>query len=513
MNKCHLSTYVHINNWFNTKMGWARKQMYSILLFCDIVVANGKGVVKLKIKHKKISASALVVSLCIMYIFIALFPYMGSVNVSAETSEAFSMDNFFWHYKGPERVMLLEDPQYSFFHRINLIFHAQTQIILSSFAIDGGESGNILVGALLHAADRGVNVSIINNAVIGQMPLRYRDVLTAHENINVYLFNRFNFFRPRYINSALHDKYMIVDNTFMILGGRNISDKYFASDEFAGRLSLDREVLVYNTDAQFHGSIADVVDYFNRKITSNQASRNSRIRRTGDLETQKAHFISLYLEYRRSVGLYNFDYYSNTIGVNRITLITNPIGTAKNDSVVAYNLMRIAQNSSVVIAQSPYVAFTRRNLAVFNEIVSGRDFTLSTNSLASTPNLPSFSNYYVNRRRILDTGIAIYEFQSTQAQLHAKTYLFDGRLTAIGSFNLNERSVRSDTESMLIIDSVAFHNITLEAINSQISQSLRVNAENSYDLNSDVEVAQVSFGKRALYRVTGHLLRPLRFMF
>ena len=467
----------------------------------------------MKLKYKKISGSTLVVCACVIYILIALFPYMGSVHVSAETREAFSMDNFFGHYQSPERVMLLEDSQYSFFHRINLISNAQEQIILSSFDISGGESGDILVGALLYAADRGVHVSVINDAVIGQMPLRYRDALTAHENINVYLFNRLNFFRSRNINSALHDKYMIVDDTFMILGGRNISDKYFTPYGFTDRLSLDREVLVYNTDLAFHGSLADVVDYFNSKIASPHASLNTRVRRTRNLETRKLHFISLYLEYKESLALYDFDYYSNTVGVNRITLITNPIRAVRNDSIVAYNLMSIAKNSSVVFAQSPYVAFTRRNLAVFNEIASGRDFTLSTNSLASTPNLPSFSNYYVNRRRIVDTGITIYEFQSTQAQLHAKTYLFDGRLTAIGSFNLNERSVRSDTESMLIIDSVEFHNITLEAINRQIAQSLRVNAGNSYDLNSDVEAAHASFGKRILYTAAGHLLRPLRFMF
>ena len=467
----------------------------------------------MKIKHKKISASTLVIGLCIIYLFIGLFPYMGKIYVSEATREAFAMDNFFGNYEISERVMLLEDPQDSFFHRISLISNAQEQIVFSSFAIHGGESADIIVGAFLYAADRGVHISIANNGIVGRMPSRYRDVLTAHENIDVYLFNRFNFFRPWRANTALHDKYMVVDSTFMILGGRNISDKYFAPEGYIGRLSLDREVLVYNTDLAFHGSITDMVEYFNSKITSNYASLSGRRRRTGDVEAQKAYFISIYLAYRENFALRNFDYYSNTIGVNRITLVTNPIGTAKNDSVVAYNLMSIAENSRVVVAQSPYVAFTRRNLATFNAIAGGRDFTLSTNSLASTPNLPSFSNYYVNRRRIVDNGIHIYEFQSTQEQLHAKTFLFDGRLTAIGSFNLNERSIRSDTESMLIIDSEAFHDIALEAVSRQIAQSLRVNADNRYDSSSDVEAAHASLGKRVMYTVAGRLLRPLRFMF
>jgi len=455
----------------------------------------------------------LIFALCfVKYALIVLSPYTGDVYVSEKTRIAFSIENFYSQHESTERVMLLEDPWDSFLHRVNLISKAKERILIASFAIHEGETSDIIVGALLSAADRGVDITIIVNAIGGAVPSRYMNVLSGHDNIVVYRFNRFEFFRPQFINAALHDKYMIVDDNLMILGGRNMGDKYYEPEGFVGRLSLDREVLVYNTNPDINGSIVEVTYYFNSKVTSERVFLNRRVSR--NIAEQKNYYINLYMKYRTNpISLYNFDYYANTTRTNRITLITNPIDTAKKESVVAYNLMMIARNSDVIVAQSPYIVLTNRNLNFFYETIRGRDVTLSTNSLASTPNLPAFSAYYVNRRNILDTGITIYEFQSIEASLHSKTYLFDGRLTAIGSFNLNERSIRSDTESMLIIDSEEFHDIVLEAIEAQIAQSLRVGHDNRYEINSEVEAAPVSLGKRILYTSAGHLLRGFRFMF
>ena len=454
-----------------------------------------------------------IAGLCILYLLLALAPHMGQVYISPETRASFAMENFYGDETIPERVLLLEDPWESFLHRIRLIAGAETEILLSTFAIHSGITGDIIIGALLDAADRGVSVTIINNAVAGQMPLPYRDALSAHENIHAYLFNRFDFFRPRYLNAALHDKYMVVDGRVMILGGRNIGDKYFAPACFTGLLSLDREVLVYNTDPAFAGSVVAVMDYFHSKIVSGRASLNRRITRTGGSEAQAAQFIDIYRAHLESYHGAPFDYAAHTLPVNNITLVTGPFEGVRTDSNVAYTLLRMAENSQVMVVQSPYVVLTNRNHTRFAQAVYGRDVTLLTNSLASTPNLPSFSNYHISRRRLLATGIQIYEFQSTAASLHAKTYLFDGRLTAIGSFNLNERSIRSDTESMLVIDSEAFYQATRDAIARQFAQSLQVGEDNRYVSRAGVEVAHVSLGKRLLYTAAGHVLRGFRFMF
>jgi len=356
-------------------------------------------------------------------------------------------------------------------------------------------------------------VKILNDAVIGRKPSYYLNVLSAHENIDVYLFNQFEFFKPLYLNSSLHDKYMVMDKTFVILGGRNIEDRDFDPDCFDGKVSLDREVLVYNTDSEFNGSIASVREYFKSKINSDRAFLQRGKNRNGGWQEQQNQYVNTYMQYKERHVSCNFDYYSNTIRVNKITLVADPFHSARKESTIARHLVMLAQKSCTIIAQSPYVVLTNKHFKRFAEAVRDKDFTILTNSLASTPNLPAFSSYYIDRKNLLTTGVNIYEYQSVQASLHGKTYLFDGRLTAIGSFNINERSIRFDAESMLMIEGEEFHDVTLKAIKSQISQSLRVGKGNKYDLSSGVEKAQVSLGKRILYVLAGCLLRVFRFMF
>jgi hypothetical protein len=52
----------------------------------------------------------------------------------------------------------------------------------------------------------------------------------------------------------------------MIFGGRNMGDSYFKPDNFTGRVVLDKEVLVYNTDVHFSGSITETRELFNKTL-------------------------------------------------------------------------------------------------------------------------------------------------------------------------------------------------------------------------------------------------------
>jgi cardiolipin synthase C len=96
-----------------------------------------------------------------------------------------------------------------------------------------------------------------------------------------------------------------------------------------------------------------------------------------------------------------------------------------------------------------------------------------TNSLAATDNYEAFSAYQKDRKEILATGIEIYEFKphpqvrfkvmsaevqaamnySSSLGMHSKTMIVDGRITVIGSFNLDPRSADLNTECIAIIRS------------------------------------------------------------
>ena len=88
-----------------------------------------------------------------------------------------------------------------------------------------------------------------------------------------------------------------------------------------------------------------------------------------------------------------------------------------------------------------------------------------TNSLASTDGVMVHSKYQLYRKALLEAGVELYEIKPTagalketasgqlprtsgsgSASLHAKTFAFDRRIGFIGSYNLDPRSSKLNTE-------------------------------------------------------------------
>ena len=98
-----------------------------------------------------------------------------------------------------------------------------------------------------------------------------------------------------------------------------------------------------------------------------------------------------------------------------------------------------------------------------------------TNSLASTDGVPVHSKYKLYRKPLLQAGIELYEIKPTAtnergrragggllgssggsgssgASLHAKTFAFDRRIGFVGSYNLDPRSSKLNTEMGVLFD-------------------------------------------------------------
>ena len=97
---------------------------------------------------------------------------------------------------------------------------------------------------------------------------------------------------------------------------------------------------------------------------------------------------------------------------------------------------------------------------------SGVRTRLLTNSLAANDVLPVHAGYVKHRRRLLRSGVELYEFRRqavgsrsdiqlsggpSDASLHAKVAVFDRRVTWVGSFNLDPRSALLNTELAIVI--------------------------------------------------------------
>ncbi len=90
------------------------------------------------------------------------------------------------------------------------------------------------------------------------------------------------------------------------------------------------------------------------------------------------------------------------------------------------------------------------------EFLEGKEVTLLTNSLASSPNLFGVAGYKGKRRFLADWATEIWEYYGP-GSLHGKCVLYDDHLSAVGSFNMDARSSFLSTETMLVIDSAEFN--------------------------------------------------------
>ena len=143
------------------------------------------------------------------------------------------------------------------------------------------------------------------------------------------------------------------------------------------------------------------------------------------------------------------------------------------------------------------------------EVADDAKLVMLTNSVASSPNFPAFSNYFSQRRQFVSTGAKIYEYQSYDS-IHGKSLVIDNRISAVGSLNLDDRSFYIDTENMLIIDSPEFAARLNAAMDDYIDHSALVGADNHY-LDPD-QALEPSTGKTLLMYIISIFSRMVQYL-
>ena len=145
-----------------------------------------------------------------------------------------------------ERVCLVDGNEEALRWRLRLIRSAQSEIILSTFDFRIDESGSDVVAALLDAAERGVQVRLLVDGMNAQLHLQGSaafQALAAHENAEVRFYNPLRLTWLWSANYRCHDKYLIIDHSAYLMGGRNTSDLFLGSGGTT-RQNMDRDVVV-----------------------------------------------------------------------------------------------------------------------------------------------------------------------------------------------------------------------------------------------------------------------------
>jgi phosphatidylserine/phosphatidylglycerophosphate/cardiolipin synthase-like enzyme len=399
-------------------------------------------------------------------------------------------------------VYVLEDGAGSMVTRAWLTEYAEKSIDIQYFIFSTDNIGLIACDYLIRAADRGVKVRIIVDDIMVDASLE--DILTvdAHENISIKIYNPgvnlgknlFSKVRKfttdfRSANQRMHNKTFIVDHKVVITGGRNIADEYFDYDhEYNFR---DRDVLLLGKVTQdvntsfneFWGSplsvpVTSLTDDIPLQITDE--NRYERLHQYAcnpenfwpQIRSRIENLPAAFSELKNSGGLEWTDQVTFVSDVPGKNDGTSGLGGGGVSTSALIELVKKAKYS--VDIQTPYLITSELSRNLFAEAIQrGVKIRILTNSLASTDNVEAFSSYQSDRKKLLGTGVSIFEFRPDAAErsrimtgelqmtldhkpifgLHAKSMVIDGETTVIGTFNLDPRSANLNTECVTIIHS------------------------------------------------------------
>jgi len=436
-------------------------------------------------------------------------------------------------------VYILEKGEEALIGRAWLTQHATQSIDIQYFIWSTDNIGTLAAEQLLRAAERGVAVRVLVDDLMIDAEGQTLLLLSAHPlvQIRIYnpnlsvgvslwdrLFNSATDFRA--VNQRMHDKTAIFDGIAGITGGRNMADEYFDFDhEYNFR---DRDVLLLGP------AVVDMSGNFEEFWTSPLAvpveqilGESARIP-TDEEARQRAQELHAYAddpmnfepEVRQAITEISrhFPGLLKAMSWEDVTFISDIPGKNSGQSGLAGGgestlklIEAIEAARTSVLIQSPYLILPEGGIELFESLVRrGVRIRVSTNSLASTDNIPAFSGYYKQRTRLLGAGVELFEFKpdpGIQAQLleryprlaeekpifalHAKSMVIDGKVIFIGTFNLDPRSANLNTEVGVLVES--------PELGRQLSDSIErdILPENSWqttvDFNPDSEV---SMGKR-----------------
>lgn len=443
-----------------------------------------------------------------------LLSYRRQPRISQEYQSGFHVQDFYSDSASCDRACVIEDNEEALLERLKMIERAKDRVILSTFEFRADESGKDVLAALLAAAQRGVNVKVLADgatALVRMYGNEYFQALAAAENAEIKIYNKLNLLAPWKSMGRLHDKYLIVDDDLYLLGGRNTYDYFLGNN---GYKNYDRDVLVYTTAPEREeSSIHQLEQYFKSiwKLKENSLYGVSDPSKT--LSAQKEleeRYRLLKAEYPELTGETNYE--EKTFEANRITLLSNPTHVYAKEPTIFYSLTELMKHSEGDISiHTPYIICNEWMYDSFREICERNPHTvLLTNSAANNGNPFGASDYLKNKGRLLDTGLTIYEYEGG-VSYHGKSISIGDRLSVIGSFNMDMRSVYLDTELMLVIDSEGVNRQLRENMRTYEKASVKVLDQDRYEIPENVKRQELSAEKKRNIHIL-NLFNGFRFL-
>lgn len=382
-------------------------------------------------------------------------------------------------------VRPLSDGRAAFAARAVLAREAVSSIDAQYYIWQDDTTGLMLLDELRAAAERGVRVRLLvdDNGIPGLDALLAE--LDALPTAEVRIFNPFTLRRPKLLsyvfdfkrlNRRMHNKSMTVDGVVTLVGGRNIGDIYFEYGEGTHHFDVDAiavgpivEDVAASFDAFWNSKSAYAAERVLAPSPGPAIARAAAEARASAMGAgyQKA-IEDNALARRLKARDVPLEWGQATLFVDDPS---KGLGAARDDQIVVEKLFALAEETETSLdLMSAYFIPGPRGAEVPERLARrGVRTRILTNSLDATDVLPVHAAYMRYRKGLIASGVELYELKSTREEqldrslpeilagsasgLHAKVFGFDGTRIFIGSYNLDPRSARLNTEMGILVES------------------------------------------------------------
>ncbi|WP_425085819.1 phospholipase D family protein [Ruegeria profundi] len=386
---------------------------------------------------------------------------------------------------GLDGVRPLGNGRAAFAARAILAREATSSIDAQYYIWQDDVTGLMLLEELRAAAERGVRVRLLvdDNGISGLDDLLAE--LDALQHANVRIFNPFTLRNPKLLsyafdfgrlNRRMHNKSMTVDGVATIVGGRNIGDIYF--DYGAGTHYLDVDAIAIGPivdevsqsfDAYWNSASAyDAGLFLDPPSEKSLKAKADAARQTAVGAGYQRAIQDNELADRIAAHDLKFEWSEVTLFVDDPS---KGLGEVESEDLIVEQLIEFAKTSqSSLDLVSAYFIPGERGAEVLEGLAkSGVKVRVLTNSLDATDVMPVHAAYMRYREDLLNSGVELLELRALRREhrerslpemlagsasgLHAKVFGSDGERIFIGSYNLDPRSARLNTEMGLMIAS------------------------------------------------------------
>ncbi|MEO8466711.1 MAG: phospholipase D family protein [Gammaproteobacteria bacterium] len=365
--------------------------------------------------------------------------------------------------------------------RLALVDTAATALDLQYFIWEDDASGHLFASHVLAAADRGVKVRLLIDdfTIASQRGDIVR--LDAHPGIEVRTFNPWKtrgrryaaaaefVVRPLALNRRMHNKTVIADQGFAIVGGRNIGNRYFGI--YAPFVQNDLDVLVAGPIV---ASVADSFDqYWNSDHTFPVALFDRDDRPRMSIDGTRRFFAASVAEESERLQSFPaapanwaefFEKLVDTPARGRSRLLVDSPDFRNRAAPRLYGDLKalVASARREVLISAPYLIPDAEFRELLRQVAArGVHVAVVTNSLATNNHVIAHTGYQHWRRAILAAGVDLYELRADAKALaeymtppvmpaalglHTKAIVVDREKAFIGSPNIDPRSLEVNTE-------------------------------------------------------------------